>query len=815
MESKQSCFVVVGRSGKGKTNLLCHLAHSYSSHLPVLLLSGRRRIQDESALIAQIARDLSYLSPIEAPGHHLIRIEGLLDMLRERETIGIILIDGISENENIVLMKRAVSELLTQYGESEWLKIGLTCRDTLWYRFSNAIPSHLLYHSTSMIGESRQAPVSISLGSWTDDEFERAIAKYKQHFDIEFSLAPNAVRRCKYPLVLRLLCETYSGETLGVIDYLPTNKVFHDYLDRKTHKVADYFGLDIDPHDVFTRVVDIRAALWDEQKARSIPRSQVLDILSGLNPETAVYTRLVDEGILFESESDSLTEPFAGFLFDEVGDYLLYRHLMTRLSDDEHVTPGLVDRLSSSVHSESLEKTASSERLLELIARNLEDVGLQEYLLEQVLEQDLRLFARCADQRLVVPSAADGPQERAEQFADRLLRWYERIAEIHFPELRSSFDPYLAPESTDTVLGIDLYASPEFREFSYSYKSRDPSERRVKAQLSDTYPTWRLSFGRDSREEVPLHDPNKGVFTTLWRGFGETRRTLNFEHNVPFAGVSPDVPGRIAKYDVWNELGHAIENHWLREPSPLLHERTVSLIKELEREGIDVTTAQSIEECRESVLSHLAENSRQHAEISTKLEVLHSNLCVLDDSYDLSWLPQPDPDEDSSENVEAQWQRYSDDLMREYLGVLFSTFAGCYRLLVRENFPSISHRMNLYQQWPVLILVVVSPLRDQIRILAAPQSNEDEANIQINLLPADSSPDIANGHIVTGHGISLAEHVEETLRSTGRMTTSSHLVDILLSTEHLFNENPLDYLTYNWLKSELAEVLQIAFQFGR
>jgi hypothetical protein len=510
-----------------------------------------------------------------------------------------------------------------------------------------------------------------------------------------------------------------------------------------------------------------------------------------------------------------VTEPLAGFLFDEVGDYLLYRHLMTQLADDEHVTPALVDRLCSSVHSEALEERARSERLLELIARNLEDIGLQEYLLRQVMGEDLHLFAKCADQRLAVPGVADGPEERAERFAERLLSWYERIAEIHFPKLTSGFDPYLVPESTGKCLGIDLWPSPELRELSYSYKSRDSSERRVEIQFSKTYPTWRLSFGRDGGEEVPFHDPDKGVFTTLWRGFGQTIRILNFEHGIPFAGASPEVPERIAKYDVWNELTHVLKKHWLREPLPLLHERTVSLILELERQGIGVTTAQSIEEGRESILSRFPEDSREHAGISAKLQVLYQNLGVLHDNYDLSWLPRPAPDEDSSENIETPWQRYSDDLMHKYLGVLFSNFAGCYRFLVRENLPEISHRMNLYQQWPVLILVLVSPLRDQVRIQAAPQSNGDEASIQVNLLLAEVTRDMANGYIVTGNGLSLAEHVEEMLRSTGRMTTSSHLVDVLLSTEHLFNKNPLNYLTYNWLKSELAEVLQIAFQFGR
>jgi hypothetical protein len=462
-----------------------------------------------------------------------------------------------------------------------------------------------------------------------------------------------------------------------------------------------------------------------------------------------------------------------------------------------------------------MEERASSERLLQLVARNLEDVDLQDYLLEQVLKQDLHLFSRCADQKLSVPTVTDGPEERARKLADQLPRWYECIAGIHFPELRSEFDPYFPPEPTDRCLGIHLFASPELREVRYSYKSRSPSEERVKYELIEGYPTWRLSFVTDGEEEVPLHDPDKGNFVLLFRQAQETIRILNFQHDMPFAGVSPDAPERIAKYDLWNELANVIEKHWLKEPPPLLHERTVTLLKQLERQGISVTTAQSIEEHRESVLSRIPESSRQYTEISTKLELLHRNLGALDDRYDLSWLPEPDLDGDSSDDVEARWQRYSDDLMREYLAILFATFVRCYRLLVPPNFPRVAHRMNLHQQWPVSMFVIVSSLRNQVRVLATPESNEDEARLHIRLLPPSSSPDLANGYIATDQGVSLADHAEAMLRQTGRATTSSHLIDTLLPTDRLFAQNPLNYLTYNWLKSELAEVLQIAFQFGK
>jgi hypothetical protein len=363
------------------------------------------------------------------------------------------------------------------------------------------------------------------------------------------------------------------------------------------------------------------------------------------------------------------------------------------------------------------------------------------------------------------------------------------------------------------VLGIDLLVSPHFREINYSYTWRDEGEKRVKTKLLNKYPTFHLSFERGSGEEFHLHDPDSGILIPIWRGPGGIRRIINFEHNLPFTGVSLEVSGRIAKHDIWNELSNVIERHWLREPQALLHERTISLVKELQQQGINIASAESIEECRESALFQFPTDSRQYAELSGKLQDLDRYLRALRYSYDVSWLPEPDLAEDASQSGGEQWERYSDDQMRKYLNVLFSTFLTCYGALVKKNLSKVSDRMNLYRQWPVSMVVLISPSRDRVRVLCAPETDEDEAKLRIGIMPVDSQADIADGNIMVDD-LSLDQYVRRTLRSTGRATTSTYLIDTQLETEHLFRENALNHLTYNWVKSELAEILQIPFQFG-
>ena len=74
---------------------------------------------------------------------------------------------------------------------------------------------------------------------------------------------------------------------------------------------------------------------------------------------------------------------------------------------------------------------------------------------------------------------------------------------------------------------------------------------------------------------------------------------------------------------------------------------------------------------------------------------------------------------------------------------------------------------------------------------------------------------LSAGTIETTDGVSIKHYAEEILRATGRMATNSQLIDVILPMSALFGRNPLNNLTYTWIKAELAEVLGVYFRsFG-
>lgn len=815
LESDKRCFVVVDASGSGKTNLLCHLAESYSGAQPVLLLSGRNRLEPHSGLLMRIADELGYAAERGTSLQH--GIEDFTRVLQERQVQGIIFIDGVSENEDIILMKQAILELLRQYAEAPHLKICLTCRDTLWYRFLLDFPSHLVYRTgaVSLTEDPVQRSISTPLGGWTDDEFSEALRKYQKYFDAEFELTSDAANRCRHPLVLRLLCEAYSGRSLGVLDHLPTNRLFEDYLDSKAQRVADYLGLSVDATDVWMFLMRCRESMWEDRDAPSIPRREALKILSSLDLPREVYVRLLDEGILVESEDEPRAERLVGFLFDGLGDYILYLHLMAQHGKLKTPTREMIAGLCSSVGAASLEERSTSEKLLELLSGNLDDVSLQDHLLEQALQADLHVFSKCANRKLLVPNLPDDPEPRASEFGQRLLRSYCGIVELYFSDLKYRLDPYREARAGAEALGVDLWASPGFREVSYCYRGRDASKDRVQVTLCNEYPTFGASITVPGVKEIKLHDPDGGIVLSMLRDPSFVRRIVNFELGLPFPGVSLYGPERIAKQDVWNELASLIEERWLAEPRRLIQERAVSLINELRGKGIEITTSKAVEEYSTQTVAKLDHRSREYIEMSQKLGRLGLYLSLLNDTYDLAWLPEPDLEERPGDGPPVSWLLYSKELLREYVAKLVVQFMKCYRPVVQENFETISHRMNLFSQWPVSVLAIVPASRDYVRITVVPEADEAEARVVPCLVPADVTTDIASATIGVDGDTPVSQHVDDILRSTGRMSTSTHLIDVILPMSHLFQENPLNYLTYGWLKAELGEVMQVPYLFWR
>ena len=166
-------------------------------------------------------------------------------------------------------------------------------------------------------------------------------------------------------------------------------------------------------------------------------------------------------------------------------------------------------------------------------------------------------------------------------------------------------------------------------------------------------------------------------------------------------------------------------------------------------------------------------------------------------------LPKPDI---ATEQAANPWKSYSIDGLREYLAALFSNFIGIYKFIVETNFPSVSFRMNLYNQLPAQLILLMNPSSDSVRIFALPE--EEEMGLKIIQTTA-SNPDVVSDGKLTIDQLPYDVFVHKAFRQYKRYRTNSYPVDRLMPLKDLFGEAPVNGLVYSWLHSELADLFQI------
>lgn len=503
LASDKSCFVVVDQSGRGKTNLFCHLAESFSKRQPVIFVFGNRTITTDNDLIAQITTELGYAGPNGTRWQ--ADMDDLERVLSETHSTCLLFIDGISENNNIVAMKNAIRELLLRYGNRTHFKFCFSCRDIFWIRFANEFKGYIYLTQDQKISAGN-AHLGVHLKDWSNSELDIAIKKYKAYFKIQFSLTPDVKNQCKYPLLFRLFCETYSDRSIGLISRLPLYQVFEDYLSTKIDRIADYLNLSFPPGELFSLLLHVRERMWENDDIEEIKKSDLVKMLVdeyAQNPYD-ILERMLDEGLFLQIPNAGDT--FIRFSFDELADYLLYLVFMNDTKSKSSTELKIRDIIGNQVKLlGNDDQKIRAEKFLVLISRSLENSDDIDFLLETTLNVDLFIFSKCCWQRILLGLPVGKTDlDIVEIFSQKLIHYYGQIIERYFVSLRNLFTPF--DSERKGVLGLRIKGSEKIREINYSYKLQTPGSKLIESELSKKFPTWSLSF-----DDKMLHDPERGI----------------------------------------------------------------------------------------------------------------------------------------------------------------------------------------------------------------------------------------------------------------------------------------------------------------
>lgn len=324
------CAVLIAKAGRGKTNVLCHLAKTLGEESPVVLLSGQAFSSVDHDIEARVRQQMEAPSSADLSGWP----QRFSDALGASRGWLFVLIDGINESADLGAMRRALETFLSGC-EGRRIKVILSCRDTFWELFSESLQPFL----------QRNAPVV--LDDFDDDEWENALARYRESYRISFTLGPDARRAMRNPLLLRFFCETNSSgpserhRDVGEVLDVHLADVFDKYVTRVVRSIAERSARrDASPAlDLLLRAGN---TMWTN-RVTAVSTTDLGLSSTDLSESDSSYAQLRDEGVIFEEPTSGPWERGAiRFVYDEFMEYVVARSWAARLnnsSDAAHTAP--------------------------------------------------------------------------------------------------------------------------------------------------------------------------------------------------------------------------------------------------------------------------------------------------------------------------------------------------------------------------------------------------------------------------------------------------------------------------------------------
>lgn len=230
--SDRNCFVLLGRSGVGKSSFFLSLIDEYDRRDDICLIffDGARLEVDRSLvgiMTSEFQRRLRFLkNGVETEIEDLIFEISRLEDIQSRKVV--LLIDAINENPRATDLLIRIDTLVRD-NPFRWLKIAISSRPEAWQVVNRGIRS--LADDRYYVKEAR-GTIGVELESFTTSELAGAYEKYRREFHVDTDLSElnkDARHVLSDPLSLRLIMETYAGRSIP--PHLGSSQIIERYLD--------------------------------------------------------------------------------------------------------------------------------------------------------------------------------------------------------------------------------------------------------------------------------------------------------------------------------------------------------------------------------------------------------------------------------------------------------------------------------------------------------------------------------------------------------------------------------------------------------
>ncbi|MFL5700794.1 MAG: hypothetical protein ACJ797_27280, partial [Ktedonobacteraceae bacterium] len=221
-DPKKRGFVLVGKSGVGKSNFLLALAeelHQSRDDVCVLMYDGANLPIASSSLTEIISQDFSnrgFLSrqPLQRVWREISQIGGI------DERLVVVCVDAVNENAQATELLRQLDALVQSHWR--WLKVVLSSRPETWKEIKRGVKLAEMHYyqepSTANVGiELEPFSYSEQMEPFTPQELPKVYSNYQREFRLQtpYEALTHQVRETlRDPLNLWLLASTYKGQAI-------------------------------------------------------------------------------------------------------------------------------------------------------------------------------------------------------------------------------------------------------------------------------------------------------------------------------------------------------------------------------------------------------------------------------------------------------------------------------------------------------------------------------------------------------------------------------------------------------------------------
>lgn len=341
LASDKRCFVLIGKSGVGKSNFLLALEELQQLHSDLcFLMYDGAQLKVEPSITEIISKDFnSRLKGVQQIWSVLEQVEGIED----RQVI--LCVDAINENPQAKELLRQLDELVQS--PWPWLKIVCSSRPETWRAIKRGVKlAEALYYreeDSEILGVKLESfSYSDQMEPFSRQELPIVYAKYQQMFQLktQYESLPSELREMlRDPLNLWLVSKTYTGKAIP--NELKRTKLISEYVSallegRRLHNV--------DLHLLEQKLVPLMVREGHYSNTVTIPELDSAgdglheaiyseQMLSDGQLRNQSFVNLLDTDILTTQTESIDTGPKIAFKYERFYEYFVGKRL-TQLSNN-------------------------------------------------------------------------------------------------------------------------------------------------------------------------------------------------------------------------------------------------------------------------------------------------------------------------------------------------------------------------------------------------------------------------------------------------------------------------------------------------